>query len=123
MDRYLFVLLGAAIGGLARYVVYTIVTERFPMKFPLGTVLVNVTGCFLIGLLMPLFLDPLHPRQNWRLLLVTGMLGGYTTFSSFMWEAVQAASLGDRAIAVANIVISVIAGYAAVWCGALVTRR
>jgi fluoride exporter len=123
MERYLMVLIGAGLGGVLRYVAFTAITERFPGKFPLGTVIVNVTGCFLIGLLMPLFLNPLEPRQNWRLLLVTGMLGGYTTFSSFMWEAVSAASSGQRMIALANIVVSVVAGYAAVWCGAFITRR
>ncbi len=123
MERYLAVLVGAALGGLARYVVYSAITERFPGKFPAGTVIVNITGCFLIGLLMPLFLNPLEPRQNWRLFLVTGILGGYTTFSSFMWESVQAATVGEFTVAAANIGISVIAGYAAVWCGALITRR
>jgi CrcB protein len=122
MDRYLAVLAGAALGGLLRYVVFTFITERFPGKFPAGTVIVNVSGCFLIGLLMPVFLRPLAPHQNWRLFLVTGVLGGYTTFSSFMWEAVAAATAGERLIALANIVVSVVAGYAAVWCGALLTR-
>jgi fluoride exporter len=123
MDKYLAVLTGAAFGGLTRYIVYTAIMSRFQGKFPLGTVIVNITGCFVIGLLMPLFLDPLAPHQNWRLFLVTGVLGGYTTFSSFMWEAVQAASMGERVEAVANIVVSVVAGYAAVWCGSLITRR
>ena len=58
-------------------------------------------------------------RPNWRLLLVTGVLGGYTTFSSFMWEAFQASSVGDRAIALANVLVSVVVGFLAVWCGTL----
>jgi CrcB protein len=123
MDRYLLVMLGAAFGGVARYVVYTAITERMLSKFPYGTVIVNLTGCFLIGLAMPFFLDSPQPRPNWRLLLVTGVLGGYTTFSSFMWEAFQASSVGDRAIALANILASVIVGFLAVWCGTLITRR
>jgi CrcB protein len=123
MEKYLAVLTGAAFGGLARYMIYTAIMSRFHWKFPLGTVIVNVTGCFLIGLLMPLFLDPLSPHQNWRLFLVTGILGGYTTFSSFMWEAVQAASLGEHFESVANIVVSLVTGYAAVWIGSLITRR
>src|ERR1700750_2423495 len=118
MSRYLLVLLGAGLGGVARYAAATLINVRFPGKFPFGTVGVNITGCFHIGLLMPLFLDPMHPRENWRLLLVTGILGGYTTFSSFMWEAVQAATLGEVAVAAMNIVASVVVGYAAVWCGA-----
>ena len=123
MDRYLLVMLGAAFGGAARYALYTVITERMLSKFPYGTVIVNITGCFLIGLAMPFFLDGAPSLQNWRLLLVTGVLGGYTTFSSFMWEAFQSSSAGDRAIALANIVASVVLGFLAVWCGTLITRR
>lgn len=123
MDRYLAVMLGAAFGGVARYVVYTAITERVLNKFPYGTVIVNITGCFLIGVAMPYFLRVAPAQQNWRLLLVTGVLGGYTTFSSFMWEAFQASSVGDRAIALANVVASVVLGFLAVWCGSLITRR
>jgi CrcB protein len=122
MDRYLLVMLGAGLGGVARYAVYTVITERMLSKFPYGTVVVNITGCFLIGLAMPFFLDA-QPRPNWRLLVVTGVLGGYTTFSSFMWEAFQASSVGDRTIALANVVASVVVGFLAVWCGTLITRR
>jgi CrcB protein len=123
MDRYLLVMLGAAFGGLARYAVYTAITEKMLSKFPYGTVIVNLTGCFLIGVAMPYFLKAGPAGQNWRLLVVTGILGGYTTFSSFMWEAFQAASVGDRAIALANVLVSVTVGFLAVWCGTLLTRR
>jgi len=72
---------------------------------------------------MPYFLKAAPAGQNWRLLVVTGVLGGYTTFSSFMWEAFQASSVGDRAIALANVLVSVTVGFLAVWCGTLLTRR
>ena len=117
MGRYLLVIAGAAAGGLARYVVSTIIAERAGGRFPLGTLVVNVTGCFLIGLLMPL----LQPR--WRLLVVTGVLGGYTTFSSFGWETYQAVRNGSPLIGLVNIVASVVVGYAAVWCGALLASK
>jgi CrcB protein len=91
MNRYLLVMLGAALGGLARYVVGTAILQRFTARFPenvfpLGTVVVNVTGCFLIGILMSLFVAHGDPNPGLRLLLVTGVLGGYTTFSS-SWES------------------------------------
>lgn len=123
MDRYLAVMLGAAFGGLMRYVVYTAITEKMLSKFPYGTVIVNLSGCFLIGVAMPYFLKVAPAQQNYRLLIVTGVLGGYTTFSSFMWEAFQASSVGDRAIALANVLVSVTVGFLAVWCGSLLTRR
>jgi CrcB protein len=123
MNRYLLVMLGAALGGLARYVIGSAVMQRFGGRFPLGTLVVNVMGCFLIGILMPLLTERGEPRPNLRLLLVVGVLGGYTTFSSFAWESFQAMDEGGRWVAFANVALSVILGYLAVWCGALLARR
>lgn len=127
MNRYLLVMLGAALGGLARYVIATAVlqriTARFPANvFPVGTVVVNVTGCFFIGVLMTLFIARADPNPNLRLLLVTGVLGGYTTFSSFAWESFEAIEKEQIWIGLANIVLSVVLGYLAVWCGSWVGR-
>ena len=127
MNRYLMVLLGAAVGGLARYVIGTAVLQRFTARFPenvfpLGTMVVNVTGCFLIGVLMTLFVERGDPNPNLRLLLVTGVLGGYTTFSSFAWESFEAVDKEQIWIGLANITLSVVLGYLAVWCGSLVAR-
>ena len=84
--RSLLVLAGGAAGSLTRYLVGLAVSEHYDGRFPLGTFLINVTGSFLIGILLVIFdrEDILHP--NLRPLLVTGVLGGYTTFSSFEWE-------------------------------------
>ncbi len=123
MNRYLLVMLGAALGGLARYVIGSVVMQRFGGRFPLGTLVVNVMGCFLIGILMPLLTERGEPRPNLRLLLVVGVLGGYTTFSSFAWESFQAMDEGSRWIGFANVALSVILGYLAVWCGAFLVRR
>lgn len=117
------VMLGAGLGGLARYVIGTAVMQRFGGRFPLGTLVVNVTGCFLIGILLPLLTERGDPRPNLRLLLVVGVLGGYTTFSSFAWESFQAVDEGARWIGFANVALSVILGYLAVWCGTLLVRR
>ena len=127
MNRYLLVMLGAALGGLARYAAGTAVLQRFAARFPenvfpLGTVVVNVTGCFLVGILMTLFIDRGDPSPNLRLVLVTGFLGGYTTFSSFAWESFEAIEKEQVWIGLANIALSVVLGYLAVWCGAWLTR-
>jgi CrcB protein len=123
MNRYLMVMLGAALGGLARYVVGTAVMQRFTGRFPLGTLVVNVTGCFLIGILLPILTERGEPRPNLRLFLIVGVLGGYTTFSSFAWESFQAIDEGSRWIGFANVALSVILGYLAVWCGTWLVRR
>ena len=85
--------------------------------------MVNVTGCFLIGLIMTLLTERLQPHPNWRLALVVGFLGGYTTFSSFEWETFAAVRSGGFWIGMANIVGSVIFGYAAVWLGSILARK
>jgi len=123
MIRYFMVMLGAALGGLARYAIGTAVMQRFPGRFPLGTLVVNVTGCFLIGMLVPLLAGRGEPRPNLRLFLIVGVLGGYTTFSSFAWETFQAVHEGFPWIGFGNVVLSVLAGYVAVWCGWLLVRR
>ena len=125
MDRYFAVLIGAAAGGLARYVFSTAIMQRFGGRFPLGTLVVNVSGCFLIGVLMTLFTEAkgFQPHPNWRLFLVVGVLGGYTTFSSFAWETYSSVREGSMLTGLLNVVLSVVVGYLAVWLGALLIRR
>ena len=117
------VMAGAALGGLLRYVAGTAIMERYGGRFPLGTLVINVTGSFLIGVLMTMLTERGEPHPNWRLLLVVGFLGGYTTYSSFAWETLQAMRGGDRWIAFSNVFGTVILGYLAVWAGAAVATR
>src|SRR6266436_886716 len=90
LDRYLVVLAGAGLGGLARFVVGTSIMSKWGGRFPMGTLVVNVSGSFLVGVLMILLTERFQPHPNWRLFLVVGVLGGYTTFSSFEYETYQA---------------------------------
>ena len=124
LDRYMMVLLGGAIGSLTRYVVGMAVMTRLATRFPFGTMIINITGSFLIGVLMTLFTERSQPLANWRLVLVVGFLGGYTTFSSFEWETLALVKDGGQLLAFLNVTGSVILGYAAVWLGStLVGRR
>ncbi len=116
-------MLGAAIGGAARYALSSVVGWRFGGRLPLGTMIVNVSGCFLIGLIMTMLTERLDVHPNWRLFLVVGVLGGYTTFSSFAWETYESVRGGNALFGLANVVLSVVAGYGAVWCGALLARK
>jgi CrcB protein len=121
--RYFLVLVGGGTGALARYVAASAIMTRFGGKFPLGTLVINVTGSFLIGFLMTMLTERFKLDPNWRLLLVVGFLGGYTTFSSFEWETYTAVRDGGRWTGALNVVSSVILGYGAVWLGAVLARR
>lgn len=111
------VMLGGATGSLARYVLGSAIMTRLGARFPVGTLIINVSGSFLIGVLMTLFAERLQPHPNWRLLLVVGFLGGYTTFSSFEWESFSLVREGGPWLGFLNVVGSVIFGYIAVWLG------
>lgn len=97
--------------------------NRFGSRFPLGTMAINVTGSFLIGLISTLLTERLPPSDMWRPLLVIGFLGGYTTFSSFEWETYSVIRGGGLWLGLLNIVGSVSLGYIAVWMGAALARR
>lgn len=122
MERYLLVMAGAAAGGLSRYLIGTAINAHFPQRGWYGTVIVNITGCFLIGIVATI-LNQRNADPNWRLLLVVGVLGGYTTFSSFAWETFALVKDGEFAKGLANVAVSVIAGYLALWCGVLLAKR
>jgi len=121
--RYLLVLIGGGTGAMARYAAGSAIMIRFGGKFPLGTLVINVTGSVLIGFLMTMLTERFKLDPNWRLLLVVGFLGGYTTFSSFEWETYSALRDGARWTGALNVVSSVTLGYAAVWLGAILARR
>jgi CrcB protein len=117
LDKYLVVLAGAGLGGLARYVAGTWIMAKYGGRFPLGTFVINITGAFLIGVLMTLLTQRFHPHPNWRLFLVVGILGGYTTFSSFEYETFQAVRDGERWLGLVYLTGSVVLGYLGVWLG------
>jgi fluoride exporter len=123
LNKYLVVLAGAGFGGLARYVIGTWIMGKYGGRFPLGTFLINISGAFLIGLIMTLLTERLQPHPNWRLFLVVGILGGYTTFSSFEYETLQAVRDGERWMGLLYVAGSVLLGYAAVWLGAVLAAR
>src|SRR5260370_41827395 len=119
--QFLLILLGGGAGSVARYLAGSAISSRFGARFPMGTMLVSGPGCFLIGLITPLLTER-QPHPYWRLALVVGFLGGYTTFSSFEWETYAAVREGGFWIGLANVVGSVVIGYAAVWLGTLIAR-
>lgn len=118
MRGVLLVALGGALGSVARYKLSGYVLHQaVDWRFPAGTFAVNVIGCLVAGLLAGLAAQRGILSADTRLLLFTGVLGGFTTFSAFGLETMFLLKRGDVLIASANIVLSVAAGLAALWLG------
>jgi CrcB protein len=111
--------LGSALGGAGRLFVSTLVGRVAGYGFPWGTLVVNVSGCLAVGALGALFApsNPLHLRNDLRMLFVVGMLGGFTTFSAFSLETLQLVQRGSTGAAVAyaggSLVLCLLAAAAA----------
>jgi CrcB protein len=123
MEKYFVIVLGGGAGSLARFLVGTAIMERYAGRFPLATFVINVSGSFLAGVIMTLLTERLSPHPYWRLGLVVGFLGGYTTFSSFEWETYVTTRGGNGWIGLVYVVSSVAAGYIATWAGAYIIGR
>jgi CrcB protein len=113
---------GGAAGALARYQVAALIQARVPAGFPWGTFVVNISGCFVMGVVMTLLTERVVAHANWRYLIPIGFIGAYTTFSTVEFETFRAISEHAFAIGAANAIGSVLAGYAALWVGVVLAR-
>ncbi len=118
MAKIVLVLLGGAFGTGLRYFlsifIYSSVKEP---TFPYANLVINISGSFLIGVLAELFDSRILVAPVMRVALLTGVLGGYTTFSSFAFETVSLLRDGEFWLATLNVSLSVVLGLAAVWLG------
>lgn len=115
--------LGGAVGSSLRYIVSVLIQSQTSNGFPFGTMLVNVSGCFLIGLLIGTTMTaPIKLNENLRLLFATGFCGGFTTFSAFSAEAITYIDKGDVGLATAYIFLSVFLGLGGTVVGILITK-
>ena len=122
MVKILAVAIGGGIGATTRYLVSNWAAGRFGADFPYGTLIVNVAGCFMIGLFMTLTTERLIVSPYWRLIFAVGFLGGLTTFSSYSYETLRLIEDSDLLPAFYNIVLNLILGFAATWAGIVVAR-
>lgn len=113
---------GGGVGSVLRYAVAGWVQKPGGVSFPAGTLAVNVVGCLLIGFLAVSLSGPVLVREEVRLALLVGVLGGFTTFSSFAWETIALASERQAALAALNVLASNVLGFAAAWCGWRIAR-
>lgn len=122
MGAAVAIAVAGAIGSLARYGLDRLVEQHTESVFPWSTFAINVSGCFLIGLAVPLLVDRFH-EPTWLTLAVTfGLLGGYTTFSTLGYETFELVELRHYGLAAVNLLASGVAGTAAVAAGHWLAR-
>ena len=123
MNKLLLIAIGGAVGTLARYGTHVLArgaSER--ANFPLATLIVNLLGCFLIGYLQGLLVERLAVREEYRLAIVVGFLGGFTTFSTFGWDTAALLRDGSSMRALINLLASNLLGVALVFAGYALSR-
>ena len=123
MKALIFIAMGGAIGAVLRYGASLGVYSLMGRGFPYGTLFVNVTGSLLMGLLGVMMLERFNIGPEWRAAVLVGVLGSFTTFSTFSIETLNLLEQGDVMRAVTNIVLSVLVCLVAVWFGVLIGRQ
>ena|SRR5688572_5333210 len=118
----LLVALGGAIGSVARYLCQKWFSLHYTSPFPWGTFIVNASGCFLIGLFWGISFKSFAANENWKLFLMTGLCGGFTTFSAFTLEGIGLLKEQKTALFFSYILCSVVIGLAATYAGMKISR-
>ena len=123
MTRILFIAMGGAVGAVLRYWVSTGTYQLLGRGFPYGTLVVNVIGSLLMGLLYVLLVERMDVGVEWRAAVLIGLLGSFTTFSTFSIENVNLVEAGEPAKAALNVVASVVICLLVSWLGIVLGRR
>ena len=122
MGRILLIGFAGLIGTLSRYFLAGVIGRRFGESFPIGTLVINVVGCFLAGFLFYLLQERSLVSETVRLAIMVGFLGGFTTFSAFGLQTFTLFRDGEMLLAFLNLVVSNLVGLFFVWVGFLLAR-
>ena len=122
MNHILLVAIGGALGSVARYLTGLVATRWFGPGYPWGTLTVNVVGGLAIGIFAELIARRFDGSAELRLLIITGILGGFTTFSAFSLEVTAMAERGDYALCLTYVLASVLISVGAVFAGLALVR-
>ncbi len=119
----ILIFLGSGSGGLVRYWLGGVVQNWLRTPFPAGTLVINVTGCLVMGFLVTAWTGPVAIREEYRAAVLVGFLGGYTTFSAFGRDTLALVHRGDWLIAGVYVLGSVVLSLLAVWLGAVTASK
>ena len=122
IQNILMVMGGSALGGGARYLLSMLIQQFNRSPFPAGTFIVNLLGCFLIGMLYAAHIRNPETGPGLKLLLATGFCGGFTTFSAFAVENLSLFREGNFGVSLAYAGSSLILGIAAAWAGSVIMK-
>lgn len=122
MERYLLVAAFGALGAVTRYAVDGWVSDASRSQFPWGTLVINVAGSFLLGVIVELTTSRLLAHPNWRIALGVGFLGAFTTFSTFTYETIRLAEDSAYGLALLNVAAMTTLGLFAAAAGLLLGR-
>ncbi len=123
MNQLLAIAAGGAIGSVLRFLMSSGVYAVAGRGFPYGTLAVNVVGSLLMGLLTVVLIERMSLGPEWRAAILIGVLGGFTTFSSFSIETLNLIEAGAHAKAIANVLLSVVVCVGATWVGVVAGRQ
>ena len=122
MIQFFVIGAGGFIGATARYYLSSFISQNYASKFPFGTVTVNLAGCFFLGFIAALTEEKIELNPTLKGFLTTGILGAFTTFSTFSVETVQLLRDGHLNVALLNVGVSVIVGVCAAYTGLIFAR-
>lgn len=117
MNRWIAIAIGGAFGTLARYGLGSVIGARLTNRFPLGTLIINISGSFVLGFFLTLAGERVHLPTHWRLAVSVGFVGAYTTFSTFEYETFKLLEKGKGFSGLLNMAVSLMMGFLAVWGG------
>jgi CrcB protein len=122
VQKYFLIAFGGALGSMARYWVGSTIAGRAGTKFPLGTFVINITACMIIGFSLTFLAKRADLNPAWRFLVPVGFIGAYSTFSTYEWETLSTIRTGAFLLAAFYAISSLILGLAAAWGGSVIAE-